>query len=333
MKKLILIAFLFNCSTIFAQKFSIQSDNGNIFYLDQSHQIKINVEGFDNSKIIATSSLPWILRGMEDKYTVNLDAGHLDQRNVGDSVRIDVYVMKEDGNYMIGGKTFIIARKNDFGIGIDNFRSGDNLSVSQFSSIQTMAIAFDDEWTEQNGAGFRVIGYNCILVPKNGGAEALSILSDKMSNTIKEIAKRMGPDTKIIFDDIVLQNDKGDKKRGSRICLTIKEMKGIYLYPFAEKERYSIDELLKIPQLTAQYGSDSPQGGEVFQITHYEVLLVPKVGLSGSFMLNNDQLTDDIKSHIKQTLKPGDKILFDNITYIRADGTYGMCPPVRIFIK
>mgnify|MGYP006952608458 CR=1 FL=1 len=333
MKKLILIVLLFNCSTLFAQKFSIKSDNGNIFYLDQSHRIRIKVEGFDSSKIIATASLPGIMGGGEDKYTMNLDAGHLDQRRVGDSVRIDVFVMKEDGNYMIGGKTFFIARKNDFGMGLDKFRSGDKMTIADLISIKTMAIAFDDEWTKQNGNGYKVVSYSCILVPKSGEAEALYVQGAKMSNTIKEIAKRMGPDTKIIFDDIVLQNDKGDKKRGSRIFLTIKEERGTYLYPFAEKDAFTIDELLKVQTMSARVGTDSPHGGEVYQITHCELLLVLKLDQAAAYVLNNDQFSEGIKNNIKDKMKPGDRILIDNITYIRPDGTYGMCPPVRIFIR
>ncbi len=333
MKKIILLFALFFCSTSFAQKFSIKSDNGNVFFIDKSHTLKIKVEGYDSSKVLATYSALGILSGEDGRYTVNLDFGHLGQNNVGDSVRIDVFVIKEDGNYMIGGETFFIARKNDFGMGIDKYRSGDYLTISEFNTLEKIGIAMDDAWTEKVGNGYKVVRYECIVVPENGNAEGLTGTNENLSNQLREIVDRVGVGCKIIFDDIVLKNATDDTKKGSRIFLNLTEKRGTYLYPFAEKESYTIDELMDIENLTAQVGPDSPLGGTVYQIISYEVLLVPKVGLTGAFMVTNNKFSEGLKKNIKENMKPGDKILMDNIRYIRPDGTYGNCSPVAIFIK
>lgn len=333
MNKIIFFLALFVCSNLFAQQFSIKTDNGNIFYLDKSHSLKIKVEGYDSSKILVTSSLLGILHGENGKYTVNLDLGHYSQKNVGDSVRINVSVMKEGAYYMLGGKTFFIARENNFGMGIDKYRSGDYLTISEFNALEKIGIAFDDDWTQKEGKGYKVIRYECLIVPQTGNAEGLTGNSEHMSNQIKEIINRMGLVRHIIFNDIALKNANGDTKRGSRIFLNISEKRGTYLYPFAEKETYTIDELMVIETLTAQVGPNSPLGGTVYQISSYEVLLVPKLGLAEAFMITNDKFSEGLKRNIKEKMKPGDKILIDNITYIRPDGTYGKCSPVVIFIK
>ena len=333
MNKIIFFLDLFVCSNLFEQQFSIKTDNGNIFYLDKSHSLKIKVEGHDSSNILATSSVLGILSGEDGAYTVNLDFGHLGQKDVGDSVRIDVFVVKEDGNYMIGGKTFFIARENNFEMGIDKFKSGDNLTLSQFNALEKIGIAMDDAWAKKEGKGYKVVRYECLIVPQIGNAEGLTGTSEHMSNQLKEIINRMGLVRYIIFNDIILKNANGDTKRGSRIFLNISEKRGTYLYPFAEKEYYTIDELMVIETLTAQVGPNSPLGGTVYQISSYEVLLVPKLGLAEAFMITNDTFSEGLKRNIKEKMKPGDKILIDNITYIKPDGTYGTCPPVVIFIK
>ena len=111
-KNLYFIVFLLVSLPGFAQKFTIKSDHGNIFYLDAYNAIKINVEGFDSSKITATCSKFNVLKREEGKYTINFSTAKLGQRDVGDSVIISVFVEKVEKGLTQAKEGKTIAHEN-----------------------------------------------------------------------------------------------------------------------------------------------------------------------------------------------------------------------------
>ncbi len=326
----VLLLFISVCG--FAQKFHIKSNHGNIFYLDEITTLTIDVEGYDTSEYTVTTTKPNILKNRDDKYIVNLRKGHLNQSNIGEIVTIGIWIKKEKGGFLLGKTDFIVARKNDFEMGLGTFRSGDNITKKQFQDIDEMSIASDDAVSAQNGKGFKVIRFESLAVPHIGNAEGFSSIGGVIPETMKEHVNKLEAEDRILFDDIILKDENGTTKRGSSMYFIISENRGTYLYPFYEKDTYTIDELLAVETLTAQVGSDAPNGGEVFPISGIDLLIIPKIGGAEGFSPPSSWLTSIMKNRFKN-LKPGDKILINSITYTRPDGTFGKCPPAMIFIR
>ncbi len=328
---LLLVCSFFNG---YSQNFSIKSDNGSIFYLDQSHRVSVIVDGYDSSKITTTASRFGILNGVDGKYIVSLASGHLTQHHLGDSVRLDVFVRKEDGNYLVGSKTFGIARKNAFAMGLDHFRSGDRITTEQLTSLNKMNIAADDEWTLSASKGYYVSGYSCLVVPKKSGSlSAYAVVGDAMSPQIKNEVLKMEHGGRILFDDILLKNSEGEQKLGSSIFLIKEEKYGPYLYPISEKNSYSIDEVINLRELTVHKFDLPGSPIDMFQVTSFSVLVLPLRGPDEVFEQTGNHFSESLKKILKEKLKPGDILLFNQPTYVRPDGTYGICNSVRITIQ
>lgn len=78
--------------------------------------------------------------------------------------------------------------------------------------------------------------------------------------------------------------------------------------------------------------NDKQFDGDEYQVKSYSLLIVPKVGEAEAFSMPGNVFSDQIKESIK-TLKSGDKILMDDITYTRRNGTKGICSPLMIKVK
>lgn len=329
MKILFLIFTLLSFSTGFGQKFTIQNKNGSVLYLDETTILKIKIEGYDSSKIIATASVLGILDGENGYYFVNLDHSKTAKLKDGDKVEISVFVEKEDGNYMLGSKSYDVKRKCDFEMRIGNFKTGDKVTASDIDAMETMQI-YADNTTKPEDLEFKVVGFSCFIVPKEGPAESVIGTSSIISPTMKMLFKKWQNESRILFDDIILENDKGERKRGSRMMLIFSEERGVYIQQFYNKEFYTKEEFLNLGKLDAIDKSN----GDILIITEYHFLIVhkEKESIAEAFSSSSNELTKNIRDSIERTLKPGDKILFDDIIYQKPDGTEGRCAPMRIFI-
>ncbi len=99
-------------------------------------------------------------------------------------------------------------------------------------------------------------------------------------------------------------------------------------------ESYTTEEIADVKNLTVLYtGNEAQFEGDEYKVTGLSMLLVPKVGTPEAFESANDLISETAKTHIKTILKPGDKILFDNIRYTTHNGEIHTCSPVYIFIK
>lgn len=327
MKNLILFFTLLSFSPAFAQNFSIQNKNGSVLYLDETNFLKVKIDGYDSTKVIASASVLGILDGENGYYYLNLDHAKTTKIKEGDKVQISVFVEKEDGNYMLGSKSYDVKRKCDFEMSIGNFRTGDKVTATDIDAMENMQI-YADNTTETADSEFKVIGINCLILPKEGPAESVVAVSSKISPTMKMLFKKWQDGSRILFDDIVLENAKGERKLGSRMMLIFKEGSGVYVKAFENKEFFTIDELIKLENLDAI----SKSSFEIFVVKRYALLFVPKTGLTEADLGTSNQISKSIKAEIKTKLKPGDKILIDDIIYQKPDGTEGRCMPVRIFI-
>jgi hypothetical protein len=189
MKNLILFFTLLSFSTAFAQNFSIQNKNGSVLYLDETNILKVKIEGYDSSKVIATASLLGILGGENGRYYVNLDYAKTAKIKEGDKVQISVFVEKKDGNYMLGSKSYDVKRKCDFEMSIGNFRTGDKVTASDIDAMENMRI-YADNATESEDLEFKVVSFNCLIIPKEGPAESVVAVSSKISPTMKMLFKK-----------------------------------------------------------------------------------------------------------------------------------------------
>ncbi len=327
MKNLILFFTLLSFSTAFAQNFSIQNKSGSVLYLDETNILKIKIDGYDSTKVIATASLLGILGGENGRYYVNLDYAKTAKIKEGDKVQISVFVEKEDGNYMLGSKSYDVKRKCDFEMRIGNFRTGDKVTASDIDAMENMQI-YADNASESADLEFKVVSFNCLIVPKEGPAESVIAVSSKISPTMKMLFKKWQDGSRILFDDIILENAKGERKLGSRMMLIFTEGSGVYVKAFENKEFFTKEELLTLGPLDAIAKST----GEIYLIKGYNLLIVRKSGLADAFSSSSNQFTENIKDSIERAVKPGDKILLDGIIYQKPDGTEGRCMPVRIFI-
>lgn len=329
MKNLILFFTLLSFSTAFAQNFSIQNKNGSVLYLDETNILKVKIEGYDSSKVIATASVLGILDGENGYYFVNLDHAKTAKIKEGDKIQISVFVEKEDGNYMLGSKSYDVKRKCDFEMRIGNFRTGDKVTASDIDAMENMQI-YADNAAESADLEFKVVSFNCLIVSKEGPAESVIGISSKISPTMKMLFKKWQNESRILFYDIILENAKGEQKRGSRMMLVYSEERGIYIQQFYNKEFYTKEEFLNLGKIDAIDKSN----GDVLIITEYHFLIVhkEKESIAEAFSSSSNELTKNIKDSLRRTLKPGDKILFDDIIYQKPDGTEGQCAPMRIFI-
>ncbi|MFM9945761.1 MAG: hypothetical protein ACKVQB_11065 [Bacteroidia bacterium] len=330
MKKVTLVIFTFLFTGAFAQKFTIKNKNGNILYLDQTEILDIKVEGYDSSSVIATASIQGILTGENGKYFVSLDHAKTTRVKEGDKVEITVFVEKEDGNYMLGTETYYAKRKNNFEMCIGNFRTGDKLTATDIDAMDNMMVFSDNTAARQASEGFKVVSFQCLIVPIEGPAEAFEGNGSNISTNAKMLFKKWQDGSRILFDDIVLENAKGDRKLGSRMMLIYSEERGVYIQQFYNKEFLTKDEFLKLGTIDAIDKSN----GEIYLIKGYHLLIVHKYqeGKAGAFESSSNQLTKKAKDYIETNLKPGDRIFLDDIIYQKPDGTEGTCWPLRIFI-
>jgi hypothetical protein len=325
MKKIGLFVFILIASSAFAQNFKINNSSGDVLYVDGGSNIGIAVEGYESSKVIATASILGILEGENGRYFVNLENSKMGRAKVGDKVEISVCVEKEDGNYLVGSKTFEVKRKSDFEMRIGNFKTGDKVTATDIDAMENMEV-YSKSFAANNE--FKVVSFSTFIVPKEGPAEAIFGESSKISPTMKIHFKKWQDGSRILIDDIVLENAKGERKLGSRMMLIFTEGSGVYVSAFENKEFFTKEELLALGPLDAIAKSN----GEIYLIKGYNLLIVRKSGLAEAFSTSSNQLTENIKDSIERAVKPGDKILLDDIIYQKPDGTEGRCAPVRIFI-
>lgn len=103
---------------------------------------------------------------------------------------------------------------------------------------------------------------------------------------------------------------------------------------FKNGDSYTIDYILGIKNLSVLYIGKDPQfDGDEYKLLSLNMLTVPKKGLTGAYSMKGDVFTDNIKQGVKTQLKSGDKILFDDITYLKHNGEIRKCAPLMIFIK
>ena len=321
----LLLLAVMKLATLSAQTFSINSENGDVLYLDGSNSLTAEVEGYDSTKILLTTSLPGILQGENGKYQVNLT-----QSKVGDQILIDVWVDKGDGMYEIGKKKFTVSRKNDFEIGLGQFRTHEHLSLEQFKKEQKLTVAGADENTE-----FSVASYSCVVVHKEGEAEFFKRSDGFLSEQIWSSALKMGPGTKVLFDQIILVNKSGVKKKGSALILTLTQSseRHYQLGALKDGKSYSASEITERRSLSAfLYSGDIRVNVYPLMIKSFEIVLSPKTGESESFSSNTGRLSDVVLEHIYK-LQPGDKIMLDNLMVEFPVGTQRKCTPVLIYIQ
>ena len=328
MKKLALLIFAFLFTGAFAQTFTIENKTGNILYLDHTNILIIKVEGYDSTAVIGSSSIFGTLTGENGKYFVNLDQARSTRVKEGDKLEITVFVEKEDGNYMLGSQSFEVKRKSNFEMSIGNFRTGDKVTAADIDAMENMTVYSDDAGGLEDGNGFKVISFQCLVVSKEGPAEGFAGVGSHIAADMKMHFKKWQNGSRILFDDIILENEKGERKMGSRMMLIFSEGRGVYVRAFDNKELFTIDELLKLENLDAI----SKSSGEIFTVLRYALLFVPKTGQAEAYFGASNQLSKAIKAQIEAKLKPGDKILLDDIIYQKPDGTEGTCAPVRIII-
>lgn len=329
MKKIALFVFILIASSAFAQNFKINNSSGDVLYVDGGSNIGIAVEGYESSKVIATASILGILEGENGRYFVNLENSKMGRAKVGDKVEISVYVEKEDGNYLVGSKTFEVKRKSDFEMKIGNFKTGDKVTAADIDAFENITVLSGNAAVSAS-IEFKVVSFSAIIVPKDGPAESIYGVGSTISPTMKIHFKKWQDGSRILIDDIVLENAKGERKLGSRMMLIYSEERGVYIQQFYNKEFYNKEEFLNLEKIDAIDKSN----GDVLIIAGYHFLIVhkEKESIAEAFSSSSNELTKNIKDSIERTLKPGDKILFDDIIYQKPDGTEGRCAPVRILI-
>ncbi|MFM9945760.1 MAG: GldM family protein [Bacteroidia bacterium] len=117
------------------------------------------------------------------------------------------------------------------------------------------------------------------------------------------------------------------------VSMTFSEYSG-RIKQFNSKESYTIDEILGVKNLTVLYIGNDPQfDGDEYKVKSFNMLTVPKVGEAEAYSGLGDLFSENIKNGIKTSLKPGDKILIDNIMYDNHNGETKRCSPVAIIIK
>ena len=333
MKNIVASLLVLASMTSLGQNFTIENENGNVVYFDESQRIKIKVEGYDSTKIIAAANLLGVLKGENGNYIVSLTARNFGQRNIGDSLSISVLVEKENSKYLIGSKSFLIARKNDFSIGLDLFRSGDRVSDQQFAESQQLTVLINNKVALADENGFSIFGYNCLLVPENGNPSAYLISEPNISAQIKKDFLEMKDGGRILFDDIILKDKNGQQKLGSPFYLIKNVKKGYFLYPFSEKNTYTIDELLNVGPLSVQKFSGPDQPNQVFKVTNFNIMVLPTYGSDEVYEQLGDQFSDINKSMLRSKLKAGDVVLFTGPIFIGPDGTSKICNSISITIR
>lgn len=321
----LLLLAVMKLATLSAQSFSINCENGDVLYLDISNSLTAEVEGYDSTKILLTTSLPGILQGENGKYQVNLT-----QSKVGDQILIDVWVDKEDGMYEIGKKKFTVSRKNDFEIGLGQFRTHEHLSLEQFKNEQKLTVVGSQENTE-----FSVAFYSCSVISKDGDAEFFQRSDAFLFDQIWSTALKMGPGTRVLFDKIILTDKSGVKKNGSPLNFTLTQSSERHyaLGGFKDGKSYSSSEIAERRNLSAfLYSGDIRIDSYPLIIQSFEIVLLPKTGKPESFSNNTNRLSDVVLENIHK-LKLGDKIRIDNLMVGLPDGTQRKCTPVLIYIR
>jgi hypothetical protein len=90
---------------------------------------------------------------------------------------------------MLGSKSYDVKRKCDFEMSIGNFRTGDKVTASDIDAMENMRI-YADNATESEDLEFKVVSFNCLIIPKEGPAESVVAVSSKISPTMKMLFKK-----------------------------------------------------------------------------------------------------------------------------------------------
>lgn len=90
---------------------------------------------------------------------------------------------------MLGSKSYDVKRKCDFEMSIGNFRTGDKVTPTDIDAMENMRI-YADNATESEDLEFKVVSFNCLIIPKEGPAESVVAVSSKISPTMKMLFKK-----------------------------------------------------------------------------------------------------------------------------------------------
>jgi len=321
--KLFLFILLISGFQIFAQKITINNPGGKLIYLDDDNEIKIRIAGYDSSKVIALCSKLQILNGEHGNYQI-----HAEKLSIGDVVSLQIYLEKKEGNYLLGERIFTVVRKNDLETGLGIFRNGDMISIKQLSDLSEVSVLDNPIKKELS---FKIVSQTCLLEFQNGESALFLLTSNKISTDLNEGFQKLKPGDKVTFYNIALLNGEGISKTGSRIHLTVTNANRNEIREIKNKSLKTKDELLKIETFSIQ-SFESLSASEENQIIRYSIAFVPKKGEAEFMQSNGNLFSPCMKERIETILKPGDKILIDEIYFTRKDGSQGKCPAIAIAV-
>jgi hypothetical protein len=321
--KLLFLILLLSGFRVFAQEISIQNPGGSLIFCDDENQIKIRIAGYDSSKVIAYCSNIHIMEGEHGNYQINAK-----KLKIGEVVNLHIYLEKADGNYLLGERSFSVARKNDFETALGNFRNGDFISVKQLNELSEVQVLDN---AVQIGWSYKIITQTCSLKFQNGESAIFLLSGNTISTELKAEFQKLKPGDQVTFYNIALMNGQRSSKTGSNLVFTIADSELNEVRELKNRTFKTKDDLSKIETLSIE-SFESLTASDENKIISYSIAFVPKKSNAEFMQSGSNSFSEEIKERIRTTLKTGDKVILDQIVFMRKDGSKGKCPAVVIVV-
>jgi hypothetical protein len=206
-KTTLALLFLVLNFSLFAQTISIRGENGKVIYTDVQNVIFVESPGYDISQIFIT------IYGKKYSGSMGKFTFSAPDFIIGDEVKVYVSSFDNAIETQLGETTFLVKQKYGATLSIGNFYTKDTLTSEQFMQLDSLFCS---------DKKLRILKFSCATVPLKKPAEFFLSNGNKLSEALKNSVLKMESKGKIIFDEIIVINNTGEKIKANPVILILR---------------------------------------------------------------------------------------------------------------